>query len=53
MINWAIIGTILNKTWNVCKHKYDQMTTVSQTVVSEQQNTQVKDKQTVVVPQVK
>jgi hypothetical protein len=25
VINWAIIGTILNKTWNQCKHKYDQL----------------------------
>jgi hypothetical protein len=29
VINWAIIGTILNKTWNVCKHKYDELQTTT------------------------
>jgi hypothetical protein len=26
-INWAIIGSILSKPWNVCKHKYVQIMT--------------------------
>ncbi len=53
MINWAIIGTILNKTWNVCKHKYDQLTTaVVEQQSAELDTIQLKDKHTMVVPQV-